>query len=103
MDWAYLIIGMFCFVSSIVMLLVFTWEETKVAFWVFVALILGGVLCCIFGSLEGKRRQHEASYADGYEQGQVDAAAGIQSYERVYMFFENDTIPYDTVYVKIEE
>ena len=39
----------------------------------------------------------------GYEWGQTDALNGGWSYEKHYVYPKGDTIPCDTLYVKIEE
>ena len=39
----------------------------------------------------------------GYNQGQIDALAGHQTYEQFLVYPKGDTIPSDTLYLKIEE
>ena len=47
--------------------------------------------------------EFDDKYKSGYDQGQIDALHGIQTHERYYVYPQGDTIPSDTLYVKIEE
>ena len=39
----------------------------------------------------------------GHDEGQIDALKGIQTHQIHYVYPEGDTIPSDTLYLKIEE
>ena len=64
------------------------------AYFIIPALFLYTLMCVVFirGEIEGD-----------YDQGQIDALHGIQTFEVHYVYPEGDTIPCDTLYLKIEE
>ena len=68
--------------------------------WVYAMCCVAGFLCYTIGV--GKTSYKEGN-SEGYDQGQIDALHGIQTHGAFYVYPKGDTIPSDTLYLKIEE
>ena len=70
----------------------------KNAGWYTFLFLIGTVLFAAGLLLAGD----EAGKEGHYNEGQIDALKGIQTHEIQYVFPQGDTIPCDTLYVKIK-
>jgi hypothetical protein len=80
----------FCF-GAVIWLLVDDHADTWWIKWI--------IFCIGFGGLLGASLYQSK---ESYNQGQIDALHGTQTFERHLVYLEGDSIPSDTLYLKID-
>jgi hypothetical protein len=83
------IIALFCVLGAV-------FSDDK--FYKYSYLALSCLLIGIITVFAAKYHDYNGTYCDG----QIDALKGIYEYELIEVYYNNDTIPVDTIYVKIK-